>query len=175
MAFSFFRLERTLAFSEEGLLVTFSSYLFIFVFNPQKNVLVWLFFFRLERTLAFSEGGFEGFEGPFVLAFEGFEAFKGFRRELRSLLPHLRSLQRLPPLRRPPPPAPPSSTLGPSKASKVSSNVVRLRPESGGVSRRAFGQGSRPKEYGFVTLVPEFSRRVRPARSCQTAGHPPVY
>ena len=28
--------------------------------------------------LAFSERGFEGFEGPFVLALEGFQAFEGF-------------------------------------------------------------------------------------------------
>ena len=42
-------------------LVSFSSYLFFFVFNPQKRSRVAFSFFRLERTLAFSEGGLFGF------------------------------------------------------------------------------------------------------------------
>ena len=50
---------------------------------------MWLFSFRLERTLAFSEGGFEGFEGPFVLALEGFEAFEGFDEKFNE---HFRAL-----------------------------------------------------------------------------------
>ena len=42
-------------------LVSFSSYLFFFVFNTQKRSRVAFSFFRLERTLAFSEGGLFGF------------------------------------------------------------------------------------------------------------------
>ena len=79
VAFSFFRLERTLAFSEGFVwflfpLVSFSSFL-----TPKKRSRVaFLLSFWRERWLF--EGGFEGFEGSFVLALKGFEAFQGFKR-----------------------------------------------------------------------------------------------
>ena len=58
-------------------LVSFSSCLFFFVFNPQKRSRV-AFLFSFGENVGFSEGSFEGFEGPFILALEGFEAFEGF-------------------------------------------------------------------------------------------------
>ena len=60
----------------------------------------------------------EGFEGPFVLALEGFEAFEGFEGGFEAFVLTFEALKASSPSA-PPPPPPPPSTLGPSKASKA--------------------------------------------------------
>ena len=82
------------------LLISFSSFL------TPKSVLVWLFSFRLERTLAFSKRGFEGFESPFVLALEGFEAFEGFEGGFEAFVLTFEAFEGFLPFGAPPRPAP---------------------------------------------------------------------
>ena len=86
-------------------LVSFSFFLFFFVFNPQKRSRV-AFLLSFGEKLAFSEGGFEGFEGPFVLALEGFEAFEGFEGGFEAFVLTFEALEGFLPFGAPPPPPP---------------------------------------------------------------------
>ena len=84
---------------------------------------MWLF----SLTLAFSEGGFEGFESPFVLALEGFEAFESFGRGFEAFVLTFEAFEGFLPFGAPPR-LPSPSTLGPSKASKASKVLSRKEP-----------------------------------------------
>ena len=103
---------------------------------------MWLFSFRLERTLAFSERGFEGFEGPFVLALEGFEAFEGFEGGFEAFVLTFEAFEGFLPFGAPPveegsrEPAPPSK---PSKPSKVQGSKGARGGGGGGGRHRLTG------------------------------------
>ena len=64
------------------------------------------FLLSFGENVGFSEGDFEGFEGPFVLALEGFEAFEGFEGGFEAFVLTFEAFEGFLPFGGPPPPPP---------------------------------------------------------------------